>query len=137
MERRQFIQHPAGSTLVTATALSGTKILDANDRVNVSLTGCGGRGRGDADLLLGVDPSFEGSMISQPAGQNAGSGRERNRTIRAIRTESPVASPLGGRPWVECGPNARPIAAVFHPAGTPASFPQVLGAAVDAAVATS
>ena len=51
MERRQFIQHVAGTALVSAAALSGPGILGANDRVNVGLIGCGGRGRTDADLL--------------------------------------------------------------------------------------
>ncbi len=51
MERRQFIQQVAGTALVSATALSGARILGANDRVNIGLIGCGGRGRADADLL--------------------------------------------------------------------------------------
>ncbi len=51
MERRQFIQQVAGAALVSATPLSGPRILGANDRVNVGLIGCGGRGRADADLL--------------------------------------------------------------------------------------
>jgi predicted dehydrogenase len=54
MERRQFIQQVAGTALVSATALSGPRILGANDRVNVGLIGCGGRGRADADLLRQV-----------------------------------------------------------------------------------
>src|SRR5208282_2374972 len=54
MERRQFIQQVAGTGLVSATALSGATILGANDRVNVGLIGCGGRGRADADLLRQV-----------------------------------------------------------------------------------
>ena len=51
MERRQFIQQVAGTALVSATALSGSRILGANDRVNIGLIGCGGRGRSDAELL--------------------------------------------------------------------------------------
>jgi len=51
MERRQFIQHVGGTALVSATALSGSRILGANDRVNVGLIGCGGRGRSDGELL--------------------------------------------------------------------------------------
>ena len=54
MERRQFIQQVAGTALASATALSGARILGANDRVNVGLIGCGGRGRGDANLLRQV-----------------------------------------------------------------------------------
>ena len=51
MERRQFIQQVAGTALVSATALSGSRLLGANDRVNIGLIGCGGRGRSDAALL--------------------------------------------------------------------------------------
>jgi predicted dehydrogenase len=54
MERRQFIQHAAGTALISAAALSTARILGANDRVNVGLIGCGGRGRSDADLLRQV-----------------------------------------------------------------------------------
>jgi predicted homoserine dehydrogenase-like protein len=54
MERRQFIQRVASTALVSATALSGARILGANDRVNVGLIGWGGRGRGDANLLRQV-----------------------------------------------------------------------------------
>jgi predicted dehydrogenase len=51
MERRQFIQGAAGTALVSAVPFSARKILGANDRVNVALVGCGGRGREDAGLL--------------------------------------------------------------------------------------
>jgi predicted dehydrogenase len=51
MERRRFIQQVAGTALVSATALSGTRILGANNRVNIGLIGCGGRGRLDASLV--------------------------------------------------------------------------------------
>ena len=51
MERRQFIQQVAGTALVSAKALSGSRALGANDRVNIALIGCGGRGRSDAALL--------------------------------------------------------------------------------------
>jgi len=51
MHRRQFIQRAAGTALVSAAAFSTGKVTGANDRVNVALIGCGGRGRADADLL--------------------------------------------------------------------------------------
>ena len=51
MKRRQFIQQVAGTALVSATAVSGPRILGANDHVNIGLIGCGGRGRADAGLL--------------------------------------------------------------------------------------
>ena len=54
MERRQFIRQAAGTALASVTGFSGGRILGANDRVNVALIGCGGRGRADADLLRQV-----------------------------------------------------------------------------------
>ena len=51
MRRRQFIRQAVGTVLVSPTALSAARILGANDRVNIALVGCGGRGRSDADLL--------------------------------------------------------------------------------------
>jgi predicted dehydrogenase len=41
MLRREFL----GTTTLSATALSTGRVLGANDRVNVGLVGCGGRGR--------------------------------------------------------------------------------------------
>jgi predicted dehydrogenase len=52
MERRQFMRQAAGTVMASAAALS--RILGANDRVNVALIGCGGRGRLLADLLRRV-----------------------------------------------------------------------------------
>ena len=52
MQRRQFIQKASGTALVSAAAFS--RILGANDRLNVALIGCGERGRLDADLLRQV-----------------------------------------------------------------------------------
>src|SRR5262249_48949337 len=49
MERRQFIQQAAGTALASAASFS--RILGANDRVNVALIGCGERGRVNADLV--------------------------------------------------------------------------------------
>ncbi|HEY6291871.1 MAG TPA: Gfo/Idh/MocA family oxidoreductase [Terriglobia bacterium] len=54
MERRQFIQQVASTAVASAAAFSGSRILGANNRVNVGLIGCGGRGRADADLLRQV-----------------------------------------------------------------------------------
>jgi len=51
MERRQFIQKVTGTALVSATALSAAKLRGANDRVNLGLIGCGGRGRAEVSLL--------------------------------------------------------------------------------------
>ena len=51
MERRQFIQGTAGTALASVAALARGRILGANDRLNVALIGCGGRGRALADLV--------------------------------------------------------------------------------------
>lgn len=51
MERRQFIEHAARTALFSAASVSARGILGANERVNVALIGCGGRGRSDAELL--------------------------------------------------------------------------------------
>ena len=53
IRRRQFIQQAAGA-LISAAPFSTGRILGANDRVNVALIGCGGRGRSDADLMRQV-----------------------------------------------------------------------------------
>jgi predicted dehydrogenase len=54
MQRRQFMQQVAGSALASASALAGTGSVGANERVNVGLIGCGGRGRADALFLRQV-----------------------------------------------------------------------------------
>jgi predicted dehydrogenase len=54
MERRQFIRQVAGTAVARATALSGARVVGANERVNVGLIGCGGRGRADASFLRQV-----------------------------------------------------------------------------------
>jgi predicted dehydrogenase len=54
VERRKFIQQVAGTTLVSARAFSASRILGANDRVNIALLGCGQRGRLVADLASQV-----------------------------------------------------------------------------------
>src|SRR5215212_6808424 len=48
MQRRQFIAHMATTTallLSTASAYSADRINGANNRINVALIGCGGRGK--------------------------------------------------------------------------------------------
>jgi predicted dehydrogenase len=44
MERRKFVK----TSSVAMTALSASRVLGANDRLNIGLIGCGGRGRGVA-----------------------------------------------------------------------------------------
>lgn len=47
MKRRQFIKHvaQAAAAVSTVSAFSADRVIGANDRVNVALIGCGGRGR--------------------------------------------------------------------------------------------
>ena len=55
MERREFIKQIAGTgAIASATALSANRILGANERINVGLIGCGGRGRYDSRLMRQV-----------------------------------------------------------------------------------
>ncbi len=56
MQRRKFIK--TSTAAVTTTAVSYNKILGANDRVRLSLIGCGGRGTQVAKLMLQV-PNVE------------------------------------------------------------------------------
>ncbi|HMV50065.1 MAG TPA: Gfo/Idh/MocA family oxidoreductase, partial [Blastocatellia bacterium] len=52
MKRREFINSAiTGSAVISTTALSYERIAGANDRVNLGLIGCGGRGRQVADLM--------------------------------------------------------------------------------------
>jgi predicted dehydrogenase len=52
MERREFIKQIAGTgAIASATALSASRILGANERINVGLIGYGGRGRYDSGLM--------------------------------------------------------------------------------------
>lgn len=53
MQRREFMIKGAIQTavVVSAGALAGSRVLGANDRVNVGWIGCGGRGHYDASLF--------------------------------------------------------------------------------------
>jgi predicted dehydrogenase len=53
MNRRQFITGTA-KTAVAFSALSAQRVFGANERVNVALIGCGGRGMFDAKLMHAV-----------------------------------------------------------------------------------
>src|SRR3989449_11477019 len=65
MKRRQFIKRVFGTAAIASTgAFSAGRILGSNDRVNIGVIGCGGRGgllgeplRGDphVDLAPGLD----------------------------------------------------------------------------------
>lgn len=56
MKRRQFLGHvaQAAATISTVSALSAQRVAGANERVNVGLIGCGGRGRLVARLMREV-----------------------------------------------------------------------------------
>jgi predicted dehydrogenase len=60
MKRREFIRQVTATTAVlsTASAYSADRISGANERVNVALIGCGGRGKHVAKLMRGV-PNVE------------------------------------------------------------------------------
>ena len=53
MQRRDFIKS-SGAGAVALSALSASRVLGANDRINVGLIGCGGRGVFDARLMRGT-----------------------------------------------------------------------------------
>lgn len=54
MERRDFLRKSAGAGFAAFTAASANRIYGANDRLNVGLIGCGGRGTLDAHLMRGT-----------------------------------------------------------------------------------
>jgi predicted dehydrogenase len=56
MKRRQFLKQVAQTTaaLSTVSAFSADRVRGANDRVNVALIGCGGRGKAVAKLMREV-----------------------------------------------------------------------------------
>jgi predicted dehydrogenase len=52
MRRREFMAKVVGSAgTVTASGSLGSRVLGANDRVNIGWIGCGGRGKYDANLF--------------------------------------------------------------------------------------
>ena len=62
MKRRRFIKNVAQSTLILSTSASSTHVLGANERVNVGLIGCGGRGRFVARRVCNV-PNVEFTAV--------------------------------------------------------------------------
>jgi predicted dehydrogenase len=77
MKRRKFIKRLAeGAAVVSATsAFSAERVLGANDRVNVALIGCGGRGLAVARLMRGV-PNVEFLAVCDVYDTNAAKGKE-------------------------------------------------------------
>ena len=64
MKRREFIQRMATTTaaLSTTSAFSAERIVGANERVNIALIGCGGRGKHVAKLMRDV-PNVEFAAV--------------------------------------------------------------------------
>lgn len=76
MKRREFItQTVQGTAAISTTALSASRILGANDRVNIGLIGCGGRGREVAQLMRNV-PGAEYGAVCDVYESNAASAKE-------------------------------------------------------------
>jgi len=73
MRRRSFVK----TSGLGMTALSTQRILGANDRVNIALIGCGGRGRGVAR-----------SMREAPNVASAFRENRRNHPARLHRTDA-------------------------------------------------
>ncbi len=59
MERRDFLKNSAGAGVAAWTAVSASRVLGANDRLNVGLIGCGGRGTFDARLMRGTPEDIQ------------------------------------------------------------------------------
>jgi predicted dehydrogenase len=59
MERRDFLKNSVGAGAVAWTAVSASRVLGANDRLNVGLIGCGGRGTFDARLMRGTPEDIQ------------------------------------------------------------------------------
>src|SRR5947199_8464184 len=77
MQRRQFIKRVIETTGIGSTsAFSAGKIVGANDRVNVGLIGCGGRGRLVAKLMREV-PNVEIAAVCDVFDPQAAAAQER------------------------------------------------------------
>src|ERR1039458_1674352 len=59
MDRRDFLKNTAGAGVAAWTAVSASRVLGANDRLNVGLIGCGGRGTFDARLMRGTPEDIQ------------------------------------------------------------------------------
>src|SRR5438552_544393 len=93
MQRRQFIKRVIETTAIGSTsAFSAGKIVGANDRVNVGLIGCGGRGRLVAKLMREV-PNVEIAAVCDVFDPQAAAAQERAgpgcRAYRGFRNSSP------------------------------------------------
>jgi hypothetical protein len=63
MKRREFIQQAIQQTaVISTTAVSYSRVVGANERVNIGLVGCGGRGRQVAALMRQVPGAEYGAV---------------------------------------------------------------------------
>jgi len=69
MVRRDFLK---GASAAGMTALSASRILGANDRINIGLIGCGGRGRYVARLMRDSSPNVAYTAVADVYNKNAG-----------------------------------------------------------------
>jgi predicted dehydrogenase len=77
MKRREFVKNMicSAGAVSTASALSHSKVMGANDRVIVGLIGCGGRGRYVSQLMRQVR-NVEFGAVCDVYDQNAASARD-------------------------------------------------------------
>ncbi len=59
MQRRDFLKKSTGASVAALTAVSASRVAGANDRLNVGLIGCGGRGTFDARLMRGTPEDIQ------------------------------------------------------------------------------
>ena len=65
MERRTFVKTAA--TAAALTAASAERVLGANDRINIGLIGCGGRGTLDSRLIRGTKEDVQQRSVEDRA----------------------------------------------------------------------
>ena len=74
MTRRSLLKRAAYGVAVS-TALSASRVLGANERINMALIGCGGRGKTVAKLMREVEGVSFGA-VCDVYDANAGMARE-------------------------------------------------------------
>lgn len=72
MLRRNFVK----ASGLGVSALSASRVLGANDRLNIGLIGCGGRGRGVARTLRDNSPNVAYTAVADVYKTNADNARE-------------------------------------------------------------
>src|SRR5687767_14505068 len=72
MQRRSFVV----TSGVALTALSASRVLGANDRINIGLIGCGGRGRGVARTMRDNSPNVSYNAVADVYKNNMDAGGE-------------------------------------------------------------